>query len=207
MNKSSLTPISKRGLEVTPKIRGGSGLGTWFTYGFRLLLWCVLLQNWLDIPEDHWSCITHLSARDIITRGPWATMLTWVNSYKSLIQQFRLCCYGNKSKWGICTTSLCLVKVYLTNIYKKVLSKYCSEISNKDILSLFLSMEQQKHMINGNKKRFVEANVMNISEKFQLHPPYGFWLDDFWILFCEFILWVAMATNQNQQFGQNYYVW
>ena len=24
------------------------------------------------------------------TRGPWATMLTWVNSYKSLIQHFRL---------------------------------------------------------------------------------------------------------------------
>ena len=69
-------------------------------------------------------------------------------------------------------------------------------------------MEQQKHMINGNKKlSFVEANVMNISEKFQLHPPYGFWLDDFWILFCEFILWAAMATNQIQQFGQNYYVW
>ena len=26
---------------------------------------------------------------------------------------------------------------------------------------------------------FVEANVMNISAKFQLHPPYGFWGDDF----------------------------
>ena len=26
----------------------------------------------------------------IETRGPWATMLTWVNSYKSLIQHFRL---------------------------------------------------------------------------------------------------------------------
>ena len=25
-----------------------------------------------------------------VTRGPWVTMLTWVNSYKSLIQHFRL---------------------------------------------------------------------------------------------------------------------
>ena len=37
---------------------------------------------------------------------------------------------------------------------------------------------QRKHMNNGNKKKknvfFVEANVMNISAKFQLHPPYGF---------------------------------
>ena len=56
-------------------------------------------------------------------------------------------------------------------------------------------------------KIFVEANVMNISEKFQLHPPYCFWGDDFLIIFREFILSVAMATNQIQQFGQNSYVW
>ena len=27
---------------------------------------------------------------------------------------------------------------------------------------------------------FVEANVINIYVKFQLHPPYGFWEKDFW---------------------------
>ena len=26
---------------------------------------------------------------------------------------------------------------------------------------------------------FVEANVMNIPTKFQFHPPYGFWGEDF----------------------------
>ena len=30
---------------------------------------------------------------------------------------------------------------------------------------------------------YVEANVMNIYAKFQLHPPYGFWEEDFWIVF------------------------
>ena len=30
---------------------------------------------------------------------------------------------------------------------------------------------------------FVAANVMNISEKFQIHLPYGFWGDDFLNLF------------------------
>ena len=33
-----------------------------------------------------------------------------------------------------------------------------------------------------NKKKnmiFVEANVINISTKFQLHPRYGFWGNDF----------------------------
>ena len=48
---------------------------------------------------------------------------------------------------------------------------------------------------------------MNISAKFQLHAPYGLWADDILILFREFILSVAMATNQIQRFGQNSYVW
>ena len=63
-------------------------------------------------------------------------------------------------------------------------------------------------MSNGNKKNilFVEANVMNISAKFQLHAPYGFW-DDFLIFFRKFILSVAIATNQIQRFGQNSYAW
>ena len=52
---------------------------------------------------------------------------------------------------------------------------------------------------------FVEANVMNISTKFQLHSPYGFWGEDFWIFFCKFSVLVAMATNQIQRFGQNSY--
>ena len=47
---------------------------------------------------------------------------------------------------------------------------------------------------------------MSISAKFQLHPPYGFWGDDFLIFFRKFSLSVAMATNQIQQFGQNSYV-
>ena len=41
-------------------------------------------------------------------------------------------------------------------------------------------------MGNDNKNIIhIEANVMNIYAKFQLHPPYGFWEDEFWILFCE----------------------
>ena len=59
----------------------------------------------------------------------------------------------------------------------------------------------------GQKKTilYVEANVMNMYAKFQLHPPYGFWEEDFWIIFRKFTLYVAMATNQIHQFGQNSY--
>ena len=53
---------------------------------------------------------------------------------------------------------------------------------------------------------FVEPNVMNIYAKFQLHPLYGFWEEDFWIyVFRKFSLSVTMAINQNQRFGQNSY--
>ena len=52
---------------------------------------------------------------------------------------------------------------------------------------------------------FVAANIMDISAKFQLHPPYGFRSDFF--NFCKFSLSVAMATNQIQRFGPNSYVW
>ena len=56
------------------------------------------------------------------------------------------------------------------------------------------------------KTTFVQTNVMNISAKFQIYPPYGFWGDDFLIFFHKFSLSVAMATNQSLQFGQNSYV-
>ena len=50
---------------------------------------------------------------------------------------------------------------------------------------------------------YVEANVINMYAKFQLHPPYGFWGEDF---FRKFTLYVAMATNhQIHQFEQNSY--
>ena len=48
---------------------------------------------------------------------------------------------------------------------------------------------------------------MNMYVKFQLYPPNGFWEEDFLIIFRKFTFYVAMATNQIQQFGQNSYDW
>ena len=53
---------------------------------------------------------------------------------------------------------------------------------------------------------FVEAHIMNVSTKFQLHPLYGFKGEDFWIFFFKFSLLVAMATNQIHRFGQNSFI-
>ena len=47
---------------------------------------------------------------------------------------------------------------------------------------------------------------MNIYAKFQLHSPYGF-LEDFEYFSRTVSLSVAMATNQNQRFGQISYGW
>ena len=52
------------------------------------------------------------------------------------------------------------------------------------------------------KNIFVAANAMNITTKFQLYPPYGFWGDDFLLFFRKFSISVAMATNQIKRFGQ-----
>ena len=60
------------------------------------------------------------------------------------------------------------------------------------------------HMGNDNKNIiYVETNVMNMYSKFQLHPPYGFYGEDFLIIFRKFTVYVAMVTNQIQPFGQN----
>ena len=148
------------------------------------------------------------------TRGPWATMLSWVNSYKSLIQHFRLSVAMARNQND---EFLCLVEAtQQTSIKKKFCQNTCSEIAIKTYFhfSRYKSMETLSCHSNEStwataikNKIFVEANVMNISAKFQLHPPYGFWLDDFWIFCWKFSLSVAMATNQIQRFGENSYVW
>ena len=146
------------------------------------------------------------------TRGQWAIMLTWVNSYKSLIQhldfQFAMATNQNDE---------CVQLLYAwwrttqQTFVKKVLSKYLQWdtftflVISQWKLSVAIATKPRATAIKN--KSFVEANVMNISAKFQLHPPYGFWGDDFWIFFRKFILSVAMATDQIQQFGQNSYVW
>ena len=66
------------------------------------------------------------------TRGPRATMLTWGNSYKSLIQHFRLSVVmeTNQNEEFV-QLLLCLVEDYSTNIYKKFCQNTCSEIPIK----------------------------------------------------------------------------
>ena len=43
---------------------------------------------------------------------------------------------------------------------------------------------------------------MNMHAKFQLHPPYNFWGEDFGLFFWKFTLYVAMATNQIHMVGR-----
>ena len=61
------------------------------------------------------------------------------------------------------------------------------------------------HSNDNKNKLYVEAIVVNMYAKFQLHPPYSFWGDNFLILFRKFTLYAAIATNQIQLFGQNSY--
>ena len=54
---------------------------------------------------------------------------------------------------------------------------------------------------------YVEANVMNIYAKFQLHPLMASEKKIFEYFFQKLSLLAAMETNQNQQFGQHSYGW
>ena len=86
---------------------------------------------------------------------------------------------------------LCLEEDYSRNISLKLLSKYFQSDGKKTYFhfSHYKSMETLNY--HSNKSTWamatkntilVEANVMKVSWKFQLHPPYDFW-EDFWIFF------------------------
>ena len=52
---------------------------------------------------------------------------------------------------------------------------------------------------------YVEANVMNMYANFKFHPFTASEEKIFLIFFWKFSLYIAMATNQIQRFGQNSY--
>ena len=56
-----------------------------------------------------------------------------------------------------------------------------------------------------NSITFAEGNVISLYAKFQLHPPYGFWEEEFLIFYRKFTPYVAILTNQIKRFGQKPY--
>ena len=113
-------------------------------------------------------------------------MVTWVNSYKSLNQHFRLSIAMSTNQneefiqllyaWWM-TTQQTILKMFCQNTCT------CSETAIKTYFhfSHYKSMEtlschsNESTWATATKTIFVEANVMNISAKFQLHAAYGFW--------------------------------
>ena len=87
---------------------------------------------------------------------------------------------------NICSNTEINANFHFSHKYMETLSCHC----NESIWAMTI-----KNII------YVEANVMNLYAKFQLHTSYSFWGEDFWIFFQNFTLYVAMATNQIQQFG------
>ena len=78
-----------------------------------------------------------------------------------------------------------------------VIKKFCQNICNEIAIKTYFRFSHYKSMetlsCHSNESTwataikiifFIETNVMNISTKFQLHPPYGFW-EDFWIFFSQ----------------------
>ena len=53
---------------------------------------------------------------------------------------------------------------------------------------------------------YVEANVMNMYAKFQLHPLYGFWGEDFWIFFSKIYPLCCHGNQSNSAIWTNF-IW
>ena len=115
------------------------------------------------------------------TRGPWATVLTWMNSYKSLIKYVRLsvAMATNQNEEFVELLYGWWRTIQQTFIKIKFFQNNCSEIAIKTYfhLSHYKSVETLSSHSNKStwatpikNKLFVEANVMNISAQFQLHP-------------------------------------
>ena len=116
-----------------------------------------------------------------LNRRPWATMPTWVNCYKSLIQHFRLSVAMATNQNEEFVQLLCYSTIFIKTFCQNTCT--CSEIAINTYFhfSHYKSMEtchsnESTWAMAIKNISFVETTVMNISAKFQLHAPYRFWL-------------------------------
>ena len=117
------------------------------------------------------------------TRGPWATMLTWVNNYKSLIQHFRLSVVKATNQneefeqllyawWRI--THQTFIKTFYQNTCNEIAIKSYFHVSHYTSMEILTCHSNESTWATTIKNKiYLEANVINIYAKFQLHPPYA----------------------------------
>ena len=135
------------------------------------------------------SFIPHIASEELF----WTCFLKfslWVAMTTTQIERF-----GQKNMFG---------RGPLNKYFRKLLLKYLQWDKTMEILSCHSNKSTSATALKN--ILLVEANVMNVSVKFQLYPQHGFW-DDFRIFFLKLSLSAAMATNQIQRFGQKWYVW
>ena len=121
------------------------------------------------------------------TRGPWATVLTYVNRYKSLIQHFTFSvdmATNQSEKYVQLLYAWWRTSQHIKKISVKIPTVRYFHFSHFKAMETLSCHSYETTWATAVKNNFfVEANVMNISEKFQLHLPYVFWVDAFWIFF------------------------
>ena len=113
---------------------------------------------------------------------------------KSLIQHFNLSvAMSNLHKNFMLGGGLLnkrFYKKFSPNIHNKTAIKTSFHFSHyKSMETLSCHSNQSAYATAIKNNSFVEANAMNISAKFQLHPPYSFWGVDFLICFANWAFW------------------
>ena len=73
-----------------------------------------------------------------------------------------------------------------------------SSYKSKETLSCHSNQSSGTRIIKNTN--FVEANIISMYAKFQLHLPYSFWKENFLIFFRKFTLYVAIATKRIKRF-------
>ena len=127
-------------------------------------------------------------------------------SYKSLIQHFRrsvIMATNQNEEFEQLLYVWWPMEDYSSTFIKTFCQNTCSEIAIKSYLHFSHYKSKETLSCHSNEStwataikniKFVEANVINISAKFQQYPLFGFWENNVLIFFCKFSVSVAMAT-------------
>ena len=104
---------------------------------------------------------------------------------------------------GLLNKHLCKKNLNIPNETEQIVNFLFSHFKSMGTISCHSN--QTSYLTGIKNTTFVEANVLSMYAKFELHPPYGF-LEEFFLTFLrKLTLFAAPTTNQVHRFGQKSY--
>ena len=104
---------------------------------------------------------------------------------------------------GLLNKHFCKKKSNIPNDLAEIVNFHFSHYKSMETVSCHSNQSSNPTEIKN--ITFVEGNVLSKYAKFRLHPPYGFWEEDFLTFLRKLTLFAALTTNQIHRFGQKLY--